>query len=273
LTGHRNLPTPNLGSEEVLPRPEDLRCGSGSIAVLQGRMKTKRFWLKVDKNGPTQPHMTTSCWLWTGATNQRYGHMRPTSIGISNWSTHLIYAHHASWVFEHGSIPTEMQILHQCGVKLCVNPEHLYAGNASDKGHAMVAAGKHRCWILSYEIAQEIRECSRKGMSRKNIAVKFGITISTVEKIVNKKAWTYEAEQAKRKQQRELDALLKLREAIFSQQFERRELIIRLRAEDLSYAAIGRKVGLSRERVRQILAKTLLLLDLNTDGSEADLAP
>jgi DNA-binding CsgD family transcriptional regulator len=144
-----------------------------------------------------------------------------------------------------------------------------------EAGHAMVASGKHRNWILSYEIAKEIRECSRKGMSRKNIAVKFEITISTVEKIINKKAWTYEAEQAKRKQQRELDRLFRLREAIFSQQFERQEEIHRLKATGLTKAAIGRKVGLSRERVRQILLATTSpgLPDSNIDGSEADLAP
>ena len=33
----------------------------------------ERFWKKVDKNGPTLPHMETECWLWTGATNGKYG--------------------------------------------------------------------------------------------------------------------------------------------------------------------------------------------------------
>ena len=37
------------------------------LASIKARLnQLDRFWEKVDKNGPTQPHMTTPCWVWTG---------------------------------------------------------------------------------------------------------------------------------------------------------------------------------------------------------------
>lgn len=55
------------------------------------------------------------CWIWTASkvTNTGYGqfgHMR---------------AHRASYEFFIGPIPDGHDLHHTCGVKLCVNPDHL----------------------------------------------------------------------------------------------------------------------------------------------------
>ena len=74
------------------------------------RRQLERFRRYVEK--------TDGCWLWTGyVTNVGYGrlnlHRQPT------------YAHRAMWEHKRGPIPDGMEIHHICGVKTCVNPQHM----------------------------------------------------------------------------------------------------------------------------------------------------
>lgn len=41
-------------------------------------------------------------------------------------------AHRAAYVAKHGSIPPKLFICHKCHTKNCINPDHLYAGNAAE---------------------------------------------------------------------------------------------------------------------------------------------
>lgn len=62
---------------------------------------------------------TGTCWLWTGATNNKgYG-----SLGIGGGKTALAHRH----VYELlvADIPGGLTLDHLCMVKPCVNPEHL----------------------------------------------------------------------------------------------------------------------------------------------------
>ena len=48
----------------------------------------ERFWRKVNKNGPTQPHMQTPCWEWVaGKLSNGYGSF---SIGRKTYRAHRI---------------------------------------------------------------------------------------------------------------------------------------------------------------------------------------
>lgn len=57
------------------------------------------------------------CWLWTGATNGRYGQVR---IG-----GRLHRAHRAMLMVTVGPIRRDRDVDHLCSVRLCVNPAHL----------------------------------------------------------------------------------------------------------------------------------------------------
>lgn len=74
----------------------------------------KRFWQKVDKNGPG------GCWLWTASHNGLgYGKIAVTT-GV------FIYAHRYAYETLVGPIPDDRPHLdHLCRVPSCVNPEHL----------------------------------------------------------------------------------------------------------------------------------------------------
>ena len=73
---------------------------------------------------------TETCWLWTGAIQSRgYG-----SFGIDG-TTYL--AHRVAYWLWRGHIDDGLTINHLCGVKRCVNPQHLEAvTQAENNAHA-----------------------------------------------------------------------------------------------------------------------------------------
>ena len=72
-------------------------------------MNEKLFWNKVNK--------TETCWFWTGAKADGYGQL---NHGKKNYK-----AHRVSWELVNGDIPEDKQIDHMCGIRACVNPQHL----------------------------------------------------------------------------------------------------------------------------------------------------
>lgn len=66
----------------------------------------------------------TDCWNWTGATINGYGQL---TYRQRHYAAHrFAYTHLVGW------IPSGIWILHRCDNRLCVNPKHLYPGNAVD---------------------------------------------------------------------------------------------------------------------------------------------
>jgi HNH endonuclease len=132
----------------------------------------KRFWPKVDKNGPIPEYRPElgQCWIWTrGCTGKGYG-----AFKVRGKQTP---AHRVAYELSKGDIPEGLDLDHLCRVRNCVNPDHLepvtslenirrgYAYSAVDfrkthcpQGHpyegenvASTSTGGRRC-----------RECSRK---------------------------------------------------------------------------------------------------------------
>ena len=88
----------------------------------------KRFWAKVDKNGPVpacRPDLGP-CWLWTGAQagNQgypKYGRVQVAGTGKTG------QAHVVSYEWAGGIVPAGWDVDHLCRISLCVRPSHLEA--------------------------------------------------------------------------------------------------------------------------------------------------
>ena len=157
----------------------------------------RRFRSKVDKS--SHPG---GCWLWTaGRGNFGYGSFAVThrlSVG-----THAV-----SYRIDRGEIPPGMWVLHHCDNPQCVNPEHLFLGNASD--NMRDAAAKGRCALQQRGLIQRARgqrhsqvklspaqvhqiralfdaaqECHR------SIGARFGCTAANVRRIGTRQTWKH----------------------------------------------------------------------------------
>lgn len=154
-----------------------------------------RFWSKVNKEGPTQPHMSTPCWEWTAGICNGYG-----SFGMSSGTER---AHRVAWTLTHGDVPTGKQVLHACDHRKCVNPAHLRIGTNADNVQDKMDRGRHprgeahRVNVgesngsarLTREDVARIREDRRM---HKDVARDYGVSRSLVGMIRQGKVWSQE---------------------------------------------------------------------------------
>jgi hypothetical protein len=82
----------------------------------------RRFWAKVDKDGPAGVHSQSgeslgACWTWKGGHDED-GYAQFRSADTSR-------AHRFSWEMVHGPVPSGLDIDHLCRNRGCVNPAHL----------------------------------------------------------------------------------------------------------------------------------------------------
>jgi len=122
----------------------------------------KRFWDKVVK--------TDSCWLWTGCLCRGYGLIK-ASNGMRR-------AHRVSWELHFGPIPEDLYVCHQCDVRKCVNPSHLFLGTHTDNMRDMTKKGRHarrqNTAKLTYDEVDAIRALRGK-LNQRDIGWLFGV--------------------------------------------------------------------------------------------------
>ena len=83
------------------------------------------------------------CWIWTGGLNEEgpYGNFR--------WLGMVCLAHRLSYMLHFGDIQKRTDgenvcVCHRCDVPLCVRPDHLFLGTASDNMLDMVKKKRGR---------------------------------------------------------------------------------------------------------------------------------
>lgn len=87
----------------------------------------RRTYIPTLENGN---HDVSQCWIWQGGTNNAgYGLIR----GYKEFKMRTV--HRVSFIETYGTTNynSKLEVLHECGNKLCVNPTHLKLGNSTDR--------------------------------------------------------------------------------------------------------------------------------------------
>lgn len=100
----------------------------------------KRFWKKVNKTDNIK-----DCWEWLGSSRSKFGY------GAIKFMNRVIDTHRFSWMLFNNvyNLTSKDYICHKCDNPKCVNPHHLFLGNAKvnakdayDKGRVIIPEGK-----------------------------------------------------------------------------------------------------------------------------------
>lgn len=146
----------------------------------------ERFMSKVDKQD-------NGCWLWNaGVFGSGYG-----AFGLNG---SVVSAHRAAWIIFRGELPAGIHVLHDCDVKLCVNPEHLHLGTNSDNlkeaydrelRHARKGADHFKS-RLTDDVVREVRQKHAEGnVTYEALSKQYGISNQSMRDAIIGKTWKH----------------------------------------------------------------------------------
>lgn len=139
------------------------------VAGVNREQTIDRFWSRVTK-GP-------GCWKCSTSRGS-HGYAQ-----VTGFLGKTVTAHRFSYELAYG--PTKLWVLHKCGEKTCVRPDHLYAGTHMDN-MADVAAVGHPRRKLSDDAVRAIREST---LGHRELGAKYGVSAHSVFNV--KKRITY----------------------------------------------------------------------------------
>lgn len=151
----------------------------GDVNVDLPKSYDERFWRRVEK--------TESCWRWTGAVAGRYGQCR-------SGPNQKIPAHRFSWLIHFGAISDGLFVCHTCDNPLCVRPDHLFLGDASDNMRDMVQKGRHPKQLRSYRkklTENDVLAIRASSLGNTVLARQYKVDHSTILGAKKRRSWRH----------------------------------------------------------------------------------
>lgn len=166
------------------------RKKNGNVAQKAGRPANTAevLWSKVDKKGEDE------CWNWLGYKNEDgYGRVQ-----INDWQ---YYAHRVIYNLVFPNVidirapkltDEKGFLLHTCDNPACCNPKHLWVGTHKDNMADKVRKNRQkkfptdtgpRC-KLTMNQAREARQLRKEGVSTRELAVRFGISLPSMKTLI-----------------------------------------------------------------------------------------
>ena len=125
------------------------------------------------------------CWIWAGAiSSAKYGNIR--------FRGRQQGAHRVFFQLYKGEIPEGLFVLHKCDVKSCVNPDHLFLGNAFDNMRDAGAKRRLR-WGSKHPKSKltpaQVRSIRASSEGPKALGLKYGVSTTAICYILSGKNW------------------------------------------------------------------------------------
>lgn len=130
----------------------------------------------------------SGCWIWARS-------LGPTGYGQLFNGRQMEGAHRCSWKAFVGAIPDDLDVLHRCDVRCCVNPHHLYLGTHQQNMDDMMQRGRNVALpgesngfakLTDEQVAQIAAAYATGKHTQKCIAKEFGCSQQLVSIIVRK---------------------------------------------------------------------------------------
>lgn len=139
----------------------------------------KRFFKKINI-------VHTGCWEWQASICQGYGH-----FGL-NYK--IIKAHRFSYMIFIGELEPDLDVMHSCDNRRCVNPFHLSKGTNADNMRDMVIKGRSNIGEKNFKaklIEQQVIEIrNNTNLSYLQLSEIYNVDRRQISKIIRLKAWT-----------------------------------------------------------------------------------
>ncbi len=138
--------------------------------------QTERFLAKCE------PIPIAGCWIWMGTIGSTgYGRF---CIHYKKWK-----AHRASWEIYKGQIPAGLFVCHKCDIPTCVNPDHLFLGTPQQNSSDAVKKLRPMGTKIRKLTKENVVEILLSDLPMNQLAKNFGVTISTIVEIIDRKIW------------------------------------------------------------------------------------
>jgi hypothetical protein len=135
------------------------------------------------------PEPNSGCWLWVGG-------LFPTGYGIFGLDKvrRAERAHRFAWEMANGAIPKGLDVCHDCDVRACVNPAHLYLGtrkrnmqDAIDRGRTSRGVGRPLAKLSD----ADVRAIRASASPSHELAKIYPVSSGRIRAIKRRKGWRH----------------------------------------------------------------------------------